>query len=122
MLIRADMDLLARVLNIMLTAMLITGLLLLIAMLSHLGILLHRRPTMITVAMIIIIAGLAIHRLHIRPTSALTMDPLQLLDITTLPSREHLLRLETSELPLLQHALRLMLFELEDVLAKRVGR
>lgn len=121
MLIRADMDLLARVLNIMLTAILITGLLLLIAMLSHLGILLRRRPNMITVAMIIIIAGLAIHRLHIRPTIALTMGRLHLLDIMALQSREHHL-LETLELPLPPHALRLMLFELEDVLAKRVGK
>jgi hypothetical protein len=88
MLIRADMDLLARVLNIMLTAILITGLLLLIGLRSHLGIpLRHRhRPTMITVAMIIIlVAGLAIHRRHIRRV-ALTMDPLHLLDSMTLQS------------------------------------
>jgi hypothetical protein len=86
MLIRADMDLLARVLNIMLTAILITGLLLLIGLRSHLGIPLRHRPTMITVAMIIIlVAGLAIHRRHIRRV-ALTMDPLHLLDSMTLQS------------------------------------
>jgi hypothetical protein len=135
MLLRADMeDLLAReqVLHIMLTAILITCLLLLIAMLSHLGILLrHHRPTLITtVAMIIIlvttvVVGLAIpfHLQPIRPSTIdLTMDLLHRLDFMTRLQRrrEHLL-LEILELPLLQHAHRLMSFELEDVLAKRVG-